>query len=86
VRSGQVVLQRTTWYGPHFGHCQHTESRLANLEKQTLKFNIDVRVKFKNRKKVRMSVWQAIEMLNTLVDDSDPDVSDADIDLAHIWR
>src|ERR1700722_5629189 len=58
-----------------FGHCQtHGVETFSKLEKQTLKFNIDVRVKSKNRKKVRMSVWQAIEMLNTLVDDSDPDV------------
>jgi hypothetical protein len=32
-------------------------------------------MEFKSRKRVRMGVWQAMEMLNTLVDDSDPDVS-----------
>ncbi|KAI0036423.1 inositol oxygenase [Vararia minispora EC-137] len=42
-------------------------------EKQTVEFNIAARVAFKNRKRVRMSVWAAMEMLNTLVDESDPD-------------
>jgi inositol oxygenase len=46
-----------------------------NAEKQTLAFNIKARVDFKNRKRIRMGVWEAIEWLNTLVDDSDPDVS-----------
>ncbi|KAG8216972.1 DUF706-domain-containing protein [Butyriboletus roseoflavus] len=44
-------------------------------EKQTVAFNIKARVDFKSRKRARMSIWQAMEMLNTLVDDSDPDVS-----------
>ena len=29
---------------------------------------------FKKTKRARMGVWQAIELLNTLVDESDPDV------------
>lgn len=45
------------------------------LEKQTMAFNIKARVDFKNRERVRMSVWEAMELLNTLVDESDPDVS-----------
>jgi inositol oxygenase len=40
-------------------------------------FNINVRVKFKAHKRARMGIWQAMEMLNTLVDESDPDVSTA---------
>ncbi|KAF8997110.1 myo-inositol oxygenase [Cyathus striatus] len=44
-------------------------------EKQTVEFNIQARVNFKNRERIRMSVWEAMEMLNTLVDDSDPDTS-----------
>lgn len=40
-----------------------------------MEFNIKCRVDFKNRKRARMSVWEAIELLNTLVDESDPDVS-----------
>jgi hypothetical protein len=44
-------------------------------EKQTVAFNIAARVAFKHRVRRRMGVWQAMEMLNTLVDESDPDVS-----------
>jgi inositol oxygenase len=44
-------------------------------EKQTMDFNIKVRVKFNAQKRARMGVWEAMEMLNTLVDESDPDVS-----------
>ncbi|KAJ3712708.1 inositol oxygenase [Lentinula raphanica] len=42
-------------------------------EKQTVEFNIKARVEFKNKKRARMGVWEAMEMLNTLVDESDPD-------------
>jgi len=43
--------------------------------KQTVAFNIQARVNFKQKKRARMGVWEAMEMLNTLVDDSDPDTS-----------
>ncbi|KZV66394.1 DUF706-domain-containing protein [Peniophora sp. CONT] len=42
-------------------------------EKQTVDFNIRARVEFKSRKRARMGIWDAMEMLNTLVDESDPD-------------
>lgn len=45
-----------------------------NTGKQTVEFNLKARAAFRNRKRVSMSVWQAIELLNTLVDESDPDV------------
>ncbi|KDQ09639.1 hypothetical protein BOTBODRAFT_164606 [Botryobasidium botryosum FD-172 SS1] len=41
--------------------------------KQTVEYNIKVRVEFRNKKRARMSVWDAMEMLDTLVDESDPD-------------
>jgi inositol oxygenase len=44
-------------------------------ENQTVAFNIQARVNFKSRRRARMSIWQAMEMLDTLVDESDPDVS-----------
>ena len=44
-------------------------------EKQTVAYNIQARVDFKTKTRARMSVWEAMEMLNTLVDESDPDVS-----------
>ena len=39
-----------------------------------MEFNIAVRVRFRKEKRARMGVWQAIEMLNTIIDESDPDV------------
>ena len=51
--------------------------RLPHAEKQTVEFNIKARVEFKSRKRARMGIWQAMQMLNTLKDDSDPDVSDS---------
>ncbi|KAL5522805.1 hypothetical protein ACEPAG_8823 [Sanghuangporus baumii] len=44
-------------------------------EKQTVAFNLKAREDFKKTKRARMGVWQAIELLNTLVDESDPDTS-----------
>jgi hypothetical protein len=49
--------------------------RATSTEKQTVDFNIQARVNFKSRRRARMGIWQAMEMLNTLVDESDPDVS-----------
>jgi inositol oxygenase len=43
--------------------------------KQTVEFNIKSRVDFNSKKRARMGIWEAMEMLNTLVDESDPDVS-----------
>ena len=47
----------------------------SETEKQTVEFNIQARVNFKSSRRARMGIWQAMEMLNTLVDESDPDVS-----------
>ena len=38
-------------------------------EKQTVEFNIEARVDFKSKKRARMGVWDAMEMLNTLIDE-----------------
>ena len=54
---------------------KHSDSYSYHTEKQTVAYNVKARVEFKSRKRARMGVWEAIEMLNTLVDDSDPDVS-----------
>ena len=50
-------------------------------EKQTVAFNIQARVNFKSRSRARMGIWEAMEMLNTLVEESDPDVRICEIDL-----
>lgn len=44
-------------------------------EKQTVAYNIAARKKYIGQIHARMTVWQAIEKLNELVDDSDPDTS-----------
>jgi hypothetical protein len=44
-------------------------------KKQTMEYNIKAREHFHTREKVKMGVWEAIEWMNTLVDESDPDVS-----------
>lgn len=41
--------------------------------KQTLEFNLKAREEFHRTKRARMTVWEAIEKLDTLVDESDPD-------------
>ncbi|KAF8069246.1 DUF706-domain-containing protein [Lyophyllum atratum] len=49
-------------------------------EKQTMQFNIDARVKFRKSVRARMGIWEAMEKLNTLVDDSDPDTDVSQIE------
>ncbi|KAK6836660.1 inositol oxygenase [Apiospora arundinis] len=43
--------------------------------KQTVAYNLKARHQFKTRPKEEMTVWQAMEKLNTLIDESDPDTS-----------
>ncbi|KAI1500314.1 inositol oxygenase [Biscogniauxia marginata] len=43
--------------------------------KQTVAFNLKARNNFKARKTEEITVWEAMEKLNTLIDDSDPDTS-----------
>jgi len=49
-------------------------------EKQTVEFNLNARANFKKSVRARMGVWEAMELLNTLVDDSDPDTSCSQIE------
>ncbi|KAL9086836.1 MAG: hypothetical protein Q9159_003924 [Coniocarpon cinnabarinum] len=44
-------------------------------EKQTVAHNMKARQAFQSRVRVEMTVWQALQKLDTLVDDSDPDTS-----------
>lgn len=57
-----------------FGYGHHHLTFFISTEKQTVAFNIQARVNFKSRRRARMGIWQAMEKLNTLVDESDPDV------------
>jgi hypothetical protein len=72
IRSNTVSVPGFLVYGPPFSL---TLLYVANTEKQTVAFNIQARVNFKSRRRARMGIWEAMEMLNTLVDESDPDVS-----------
>ncbi|KAJ7442374.1 DUF706-domain-containing protein [Mycena galericulata] len=42
-------------------------------EKQTVEFNIKMRANMRKSVRARMGIWEAMEKLTTLVDDSDPD-------------
>lgn len=41
--------------------------------KQTVAYNLKARNEFKSKTRAEMTVWEAIEKLNTLIDESDPD-------------
>lgn len=44
-------------------------------EKQTVAYNLKARNEFRSKTRAEMTVWQAMEKLNTLIDESDPDTS-----------
>ncbi|ETS84652.1 hypothetical protein PFICI_02677 [Pestalotiopsis fici W106-1] len=48
---------------------------LEQHTKQTVAYNLKARNDFKFREKHHMTIWEAMEKLNTLIDDSDPDTS-----------
>ena len=44
-------------------------------EKQTVAYNLKARNSFKSKTRAEMTIWEAMEKLNTLIDESDPDTS-----------
>lgn len=48
---------------------------LEQHTKQTVAFNLKARHDFKTKTRARMTIWEAMEKLNTMIDDSDPDTS-----------
>ncbi|KAI7249720.1 DUF706-domain-containing protein, partial [Hortaea werneckii] len=44
-------------------------------EKQTVAYNLKARNDFKSKTRAEMTIWQAMEKLNELIDESDPDTS-----------
>lgn len=44
-------------------------------EKQTVAYNLKARNDFKFKTRAQMSIWDAMEKLNSLIDESDPDTS-----------
>ena len=48
---------------------------LEQHTKQTVAYNLKARNEFKHQTRAEMSIWEAMERLNTLIDESDPDTS-----------
>lgn len=55
---------------------------LEQHEKQTVTYNIQARINFKTKTRAKMSIWEGLEKLNKLLDDSDPDTELSQIDHA----
>lgn len=53
---------------------------LEQHTKQTVAYNLKARNDFRSKTRARMSVWEAIEKLDTLIDESDPDTSVSQIE------
>lgn len=51
-------------------------------EKQTVAYNIQARINFKTKVRAKMTVWEGLEKLNKLLDESDPDTELSQIDHA----
>lgn len=51
-------------------------------EKQSVAYNIQARINFKTKVRAKMTVWEGLEKLNKLLDDSDPDTELSQIDHA----
>jgi len=48
---------------------------LERHTKQTVAYNLKARNDFKSKTRAEMTIWEAMEKLNTLIDESDPDTS-----------
>jgi inositol oxygenase len=62
----------------HFRQYEEACDRVKNFyreqhENQTVAYNLKARNDFKAKTHAEMTVWEAIEKLNTLIDESDPD-------------
>ncbi|PGH21399.1 hypothetical protein AJ80_03316 [Polytolypa hystricis UAMH7299] len=53
---------------------------LEQHEKQTVAYNLKARNEFRSKTRAEMTIWEAMEKLNTLIDESDPDTSLSQID------
>ncbi|OAX84862.1 hypothetical protein ACJ72_00764 [Emergomyces africanus] len=86
----KAELQATTAYDtPNFGSdkdkskfrqyetaCERVKAFYREQhEKQTVAYNLKARNEFRSRIRAEMSIWEAIEKLDTLIDESDPDTS-----------
>lgn len=51
-------------------------------QKQTVAYNLQARINFKTKTRAKMTIWEGLEKLNRLLDDSDPDTELSQIDHA----
>lgn len=51
-------------------------------EKQTVDYNLQARINFKTKVRAKMTVWEGLERLNKLLDESDPDTELSQIEHA----
>lgn len=58
------------------------EFYLEQHERQTVAYNIQARINFKTKVRAKMTVWEGLERLNKLLDESDPDTELSQIDHA----
>jgi inositol oxygenase len=64
----------------HFRQFEDACDRVKNFyleqhTKQTVAYNLKARNDFKSKTRAEMTIWEAMERLNTLIDESDPDTS-----------
>lgn len=69
---------------PIFPHLVCLNWRFKNHRKQTLQHVLEKKKEYTKLNKARMGVWEAMEKLNELVDESDPDTSLSQI--AHLLQ
>ncbi|XP_006463566.1 hypothetical protein AGABI2DRAFT_194354 [Agaricus bisporus var. bisporus H97] len=61
--------------------CDHVRAFYQEQhEKQTLEFNVEIRKRFAKLNHCEMGIWEAMELLNSVKDDSDPDTSVSQIE------
>ena len=63
-----------------FRQYEEASDRVKNFyreqhEKQTVAYNLKARNDFKSKTRAEMTIWEAMEKLNMLIDESDPDTS-----------
>lgn len=83
-QSEKVISDKSEWEAEkdktQFRQYESACDRVRNFykeqhEKQTVAFNLKAREDFRSKTRAKMTIWEAMEKLNTLIDDSDPDTS-----------
>lgn len=63
--------------------CERVKNFYAEQhEKQTIEYNLQARRNLKSNDRAKMTIWEALEKLNNLVDESDPDTELSQIEHA----